>query len=98
MLSEQPALLEIEAEASPKRTAFPPDDIVKTSIILDADGSGLTPPISSALVELLPLASLAICVEESPKLIEFPNVAIVIKSIELLFVGVPPPKNPLVGD
>ena len=52
----------------------------------------------NALVELLPLASLATCVVESPKSCEFPSVVMVTNSIWLVLVGVPPPKNPLVGD
>ena len=62
----------MELPASPNSTALPKDDIVKKSTIVDADGSGLTPPKSNPLVALLPLASLATFVEESPKSIEFP--------------------------
>ena len=79
---------------SPKSTEFPVDRIVMCSIVLtlNTDGLSYPPPKTPRVLEEQAVPADFIAVK-FPKLDAFPNVAIVIKSIEFTTVGVSPPAN-----
>ena len=79
---------------SPKSTEFPADKIVIYSIVLILNAAGLWyPPPKTPRILDEHAANDSLVAVKLPKLDAFPNVAIVIKSIELSVAGELPPAN-----